>query len=396
MYMSETVVIRLNSPTANKAAWLVDLERRYTRAVQLGLDTAKSLKTSARTKIHHETYKTMRTSFELASEYARLAINDCVSLARSYYGLRKSKQQKRTSFPIVRKTQPIGLGTHAYKLVNNDGKHVLRVSTGKRGDYMWFPLCVPQKWHDKMQHVKGDAKLFKRGNYWFVMLPLRIPTVPTVCDGKTFIGIDLGIVRVATVSTPNGIRYYNGKAIRHRREHFKEIRKRYQRAGRRDRVKRAKGRERRWMTQLNHEISKEIVQLAASCESPVIVFENLTGIRERVRGSKRFNHMLSSWAFRQLIDFVAYKAERENIPVIGVDPRGTSRTCPKCGHSTRANRPTQSQFRCVNCHYRDNADGVASGNIAARGEHLHTHGQLDTARPFNKVSLEPLGSKSLR
>jgi hypothetical protein len=64
------------------------------------------------------------------------------------------------------------------------------------------------------------------------------------------------------------------------------------------------------------------------------------------------------------------------IAVIFVDPRGTSKTCRKCGHSSRSNRPNQSQFRCVKCNHQDNADGNASGNIADRGALLYDQGAL--------------------
>lgn len=84
--------------------------------------------------------------------------------------------------------------------------------------------------------------------------------------------------------------------------------------------------------------------------------------------------MMSSWAFRQLADFVRYKAERAGVRVVFVDPRKTSRTCPKCGHATRANRTTQADFRCVACGYQGNADVVASLNIAAAALDVLRHG----------------------
>jgi predicted transposase len=51
---------------------------------------------------------------------------------------------------------------------------------------------------------------------------------------------------------------------------------------------------------------------------------------------------LHSWSFVQLQAFMAYKAQRAGVPVHRVDPRNTSRTCPKCGHIAKANRKTQS------------------------------------------------------
>ncbi len=298
-------------------------------------------------------------------------------MARSHFGLRASKC--KAGKPTVARSQGIGLGTNAYVLTGT----VLRVSTGIRGQYMWFPLSIPSKWRGKLQFVKGDARLFQRGKDWFVMLPLRIPYTPTVRDGNDIpivIGVDLGVVRLATAATPHGIKVWNGKPVRHHREHLADLRRRYQRHRRTDKVKTAKGKEARWMRDINHKVSRQLVDLAARYSNPVIALERLDGIRERARGSKRFNRMMSSWAFRQLVDFVKYKAEKAGVKVILVDPRRTSRTCPRCGHATRSNRPTQGDFRCVVCGYQGNADHIAAINITAVAVDLLRQGLPDTAR----------------
>ncbi len=301
--------------------------------------------------------------------------------------MRKSKRRARK--PTVVRSQGIGLGANAYRVVGT----TLRVSTGNRGEYLWFPLCVPARWRDRLQYVKGDARLFKRGSDWFVMLPLKMPTTPTVCDGggETVIGVDLGIVRLATAKHPQGVFLVNGKPIRHRRERFASLRRRLQRHRRTDRVRAMGDRERRWMTDLNHKVSRKLVDLALRYPNPVLAFEQLDGIRDRVRGSKRFNRMVASWAFRQLINFVQYKAERAGVRVVFVDPRKTSRTCPECGHATRANRPEQSHFRCVACGYQGNADVVASLNIAAAALDVLRHGPPDTARLGQPGQAPPVG-----
>ncbi|TFU16049.1 transposase [Thermus tengchongensis] len=380
------MVLKLRSPSKAKRAWLDQTAERFRQGVQLGLDAALSAKTSNRGKIHAATYASIR-ALGLPSDYCRMAVNQAVQLARSHFGVRKSKRRARK--PTVVRSQGIGLGANAYRVVGT----TLRVSTGNRGEYLWFPLCVPARWRDRLQYVKGDARLFKRGSDWFVMLPLKMPTTPTVCDGggETVIGVDLGIVRLATAKHPQGVFLVNGKPIRHRRERFASLRRRLQRHRRTDRVRAMGDRERRWMTDLNHKVSRQLVDLALRYPNPVLAFERLDGIRDRVRGSKKFNRMVSSWAFRQLVDFVQYKAERAGVRVVFVDPRKTSRTCPKCGHATRANRPEQSHFRCVACGYQGNADVVASLNIAAAALDVLRHGPPDTARLGQPGQAPPVG-----
>lgn len=381
MHSTECVVIKLLQPTERKAKWLDKTAQAFGDAVQMGLDMAQELRTSSRAKIHKAAYYPIRQQYGLPSEYARMAVNASVSLARSYYGIRKSKLCKRPSFPKVNGSQCIGLGVNAYTLTRSDSRWVLRVSTGIRGAYLWFPLCIPQRYQERMAQAQGDARLFKRNGNWYVALPVRVSPAPTGCSGEpTYIGVDLGIVRLATVVTPNRVVFFNGKPARHKREHFADMRRRYGKAHRVDRIKAGKGKESRWMHDLNHQVSRQIVSLAMQYPNPVIVLERLDGIRYRVHGSKRFNRMMSSWTFRDLVDKITYKATREGIPVVLVDPRKTSQTCPKCGHATRSNRTTQASFRCVACGYTANADYTAARNIAARGPMAYEQGPTDTAR----------------
>ncbi len=399
MPRAETIVLKLRSPGKAKREWLEQTAQRFRQGVQWGLEAALMAKTSNRGRIHAATYASIRT-LGLPSDYCRMAVNQAVQLARSHFGLRKRKAGK----PAVIRSQGIGLGVNAYRVVGT----TLRVSTGVRGQYLWLPLCVPARWRDRLPYVRGDARLFRRGEDWFVMLPLRMPTwctgvsrsrrgsstAPTVRDGDgepTLIGVDLGIVRLATARHPRGVFVVNGRPVRHRREGFAAgrtgaarpdresapLRARLQRHRRSDRVRAMKGKEQRWMSDLNHKVSRQLVSLAAQYPNPVLAFERLDGIRH----SKRYNRMVATWAFRQLVDFVLYKAERAGVRVIFVDPRKTSRTCPRCGHATRANRPEQSHFRCVACGYQGNADVVASLNIAGVAAGLLRQGPPDTTRP---------------
>ena len=387
MHSTEAVIVKLVQPTKHKAEWLENTIKSFSQAVQYGLDAAQEHKTSSRAKLHKVVYRPAREQFGLPSDYARMAVNASVSLARSFYGLRKSGQ--RATFPKVSGSQGIGLGVNAYTMIRNDNRFVLRVSTGKRDQYIWLPLQVPTHYRETIQLTYGDAKLFQRNGDWYVMLPVRITHTPAARGGEpTFIGVDLGIVRHATIATPDRLIFFDGKAARNRREHFADVRRRYQRHRRIDRVKDQRGKERRWMADLNHKLSRQIGNIAAQYQNQVIVLERLDGIRYRTRGSKRFNRMVASWTFRDLVSKIQYKAARLDIPVVFVDPRNTSKTCFRCGHATRSNRPNQATFRCVKCGYRQNADANAAQNIAAQGPIAFGQGRPDTARSQDQTENE--------
>jgi IS605 OrfB family transposase len=100
-----------------------------------------------------------------------------------------------------------------------------------------------------------------------------------------------------------------------------------------------------------------------------IAMEDLSGIRDRVEPTvnKRFRRRLGNWGFAQLLSFVEYKAKLAGVPVVKVDPHDSSRTCSKCGHCDKGNRPDQATFRCQHCHHSTDADLNAAENLRIRG-----------------------------
>ena len=63
--------------------------------------------------------------------------------------------------------------------------------------------------------------------------------------------------------------------------------------------------------------------------------------------------------------FLTYKAKSEGVPLRVIDPKNTSRECPKCQYVDKKNR-NKNQFECLQCGYKDMADYVAAINIVAR------------------------------
>lgn len=132
--------------------------------------------------------------------------------------------------------------------------------------------------------------------------------------------------------------FFDGRKVRWRKERWAVRRSALQQAGRLSRVKREAGRERRWMRYINHCLSKHIVRIAKA-EGKAIALENLLGIREQAKGSKKFNRMMSGWNFRELASFIEYKAALAGVAVVYVDPKETSKPYPKCWNVSRFYEP---------------------------------------------------------
>jgi len=69
-----------------------------------------------------------------------------------------------------------------------------------------------------------------------------------------------------------------------------------------------KNRERRIISDLNHKVSRKIVDIAIQ-QNAGIKLEKLDGIRNNRRHTGSFNCNLNSWYFYQLQKFIEYKSE---------------------------------------------------------------------------------------
>ena len=125
-------------------------------------------------------------------------------------------------------------------------------------------------------------------------------------------------------------------------------------------LKRLGGKEKRWMTDINHQISRKIVD--NSNKGDILVLEDLKHIRKRIKLAKKQRAVVNSWAFGQIQKFLEYKAAEKGILMTYIDPRYTSQKCSKCNCIHKSNRNSHL-FICKECGYTANADYNASCNI---------------------------------
>jgi len=380
-YRQEFVLLKLQKPTRRKRQWLTEMAACYRDAIQHTLQVAQAAQIQSRGQLHAACYHEIRRQFGFSSDQARLAINKARMMLNSYHAMQRSKIVQKTSFPKARGHQGIGVGRDSYRLFTRENGIVLRLSTQKPRQFLWFPLHVPDRYQQAVGYAYGDAELFLRNQEWYISLPLRFPAInQSQGNNPTVIGIDLGLVRLATVVTPESVVVFDGRPILRKRAKHVRLRQRYWRKGRNDRIKASGRKEQRWVRNINHQISYQIVDLADQYPHAVIALENLDGIAHKVKGVKSLRKMVGTWAFKQLSDMIVYKAARIGIDVVFVDPRNTSKTCHRCGHCTPNNRVSQHLFRCQNCGLETNADRNAAHNIAAAGLRAWQQGRLGTAR----------------
>ena len=233
--------------------------------------------------------------------------------------------------------------------------------------------CSPDALKMLREYRKGESDLIERDGVFYLIAVCDIPEAAQY-EPDGFIGVDLGIVNIATTST--GYRAAGRGLNRHRKRQL-DLRKKLQAKGTKSAkrlLKKRSRKETRHTANVNHIISKTIVTTAERTGSG-IALEDLTGIRSRVRLRKDQRACLHSWSFHQLATFVEYKAKRAGVPVVYVDPAYTSQQCSGCGHIDRRNRQSQATFACRSCGALMHADDNASHNIGRKGETVWTAGR---------------------
>ena len=197
--------------------------------------------------------------------------------------------------------------------------------------------------------------------------------LPKELSKEEVIGVDVGENNIAAISTGQ---LWKAGQLKFKRDKYLGLRARLQRNGSqsaRQHLRKASGRERRHVTHINHVVSKSIVQEALKRKAKLVVLENLTHIRERIKCGKRVKSRLHRWSFRERQQQIEYKAQRKGIHVIYVDPRYTSQTCSSC---LMMGKREKHRFVCPNCGLRAHSDLNASRNLQGLGYQLMVQGLL--------------------
>jgi putative transposase len=249
----------------------------------------------------------------------------------------------------LRRVGSVKLTVPNQSIVVADGKDELKIPCLKLN----LPVAFRRDFK-KVNQVELDEE--------FAFISVAIPE-PLMKEISNWIGVDRNATgHIAVVADPSSGKVWKlGKQVQHVHRKYVSIRKSLQKAGKYRKVKSIRSRESRVVRDINHKISKKIVDLAERSNSG-IKLEKLTGIRESKKCGRCFNGTLHSWSFYQLQNFLEYKAELRGIPVVFVESRNTSKECSRCGsEGTRIGK----KFVCPQGHV-DHADANAGFNIALR------------------------------
>jgi len=219
-----------------------------------------------------------------------------------------------------------------------------------------IPYDVPDyynEYFDKNVGWKfGTGKLLTVKGQWYLHIPVTKEIDQSYNESipKHIVGIDRGLRFVVNTYDDNGnCIFFNGEEILRKHATFLKVRAELQAKGTKSAKRKLKlisGRENRWMADVNHRLSKTLIDEYG--EGTLFVLEDLTGVSFS-------DENLSSRSKEQRSD-------------LRVSPRYTSQRCPKCGRIRKENRNHHlHEYICDRCGYRSNDDRVGAMNIMDLG-----------------------------
>ena len=310
--------------------------------------------------VHNQMYSKLREKFGLRSQMAQSVILTVIAKYKTI----KSNGHEFTK-PVFNKPQLDLVWNRDYSFVKDKTLFSVNTLYGRiKASYLVGPIELTGKF--------GTAKLVYKHGKFFLHIPCETEVDDlSVNDVSNVVGIDRGIRFLAVTYDSNGkSEFYSGSEVKQKRAHYKALRTQLQQVktpSSRRRLKAIGSRENRWMNDVNHCLSKALVE--NNPDGTLFVFEDLADVRtatERVR--KRHRYVSVSWSYYDLEQKLKYKVLRNHQMVVNVDPRYTSQTCPKCGHVSKSNRNKKNHiFVCENCGYSSNDDRIGAMNLHRMG-----------------------------
>lgn len=346
--MQRTISIRLNI-SKEENGLLLELRDAFLSACNAIVPTVVEHRCWNRVALHNLTYSRIRAASFLGSQ---MVCNAIFAVCKAYKNRNILKQETVPTIQF-RKNRSIHFDKRTYSIQGNtlslytlNGR--IRVSM-KMGAFQntYFSQGIPK-----------EAELILKKGRWYFNLVLDL--IPAALTEKTdFFAVDLGENTLAATSSG---KMFGGGEVRHIRDKFLAKRRSLQSNGSesaKQLLKKISGKEARRMKHVNHEVSKQIIKEAKDKDAGVIVLENLTNIRQRIKAGKRLRTRLHRWAFRELQTLIQYKAESAGLQVVYVNPAYSSQTCCLCGAlGTRQG----NHFKC-SCGNQQHSDLNASRTL---------------------------------
>jgi putative transposase len=238
----------------------------------------------------------------------------------------------------------------SFRFIEN---HKLLIETSKR-EMTTLDVHYNDFIKDKIDNTSVTSlKIRNRMSKWIATITYQ--TNNKTNDFNNSMGVDLGIkVPAVAVTSTNKVRFFgNGRERRYLFTKYKSELQKSLKEPLACKNQRANTLSKR-LKYMDHKISKDIVSFATQEKVGLIKLEDLNQLHRN-----KSNTLVSTWSYHRLMNYIIYKAKKEGIKTVMINPRNTSKRCPKC---KKLNQPNKRNYECV-CGYKNHRDIVGAINV---------------------------------
>ncbi len=240
--------------------------------------------------------------------------------------------------------------------------------------------------------VLGDlrnASICLSAGKWFVSIQTEREVEQPVPQAGGALGIDMGIVRFATMSDGSYLAPLNSY-----KQHEARLRRAQRSLSRKTKFssnwKKAKAHIQRIHARIGN-ARRDYLHKATTTISKNHAMVCIEDLRVRnmsksaagsadmpgknVRAKSGLNKSILDQGWFEFRRQLGYKLAWQGGWLVAVPAQNTSRACPVCNHMSTENRRNQARFVCTACGFEENADVVGAINILARGHRVAACGE---------------------
>jgi IS605 OrfB family transposase len=345
------------SPEPEQEEAVLDLLRRYRDALNYSVRVIIENRALSLSKAHKLLYNDLRERYGLPSRIAQDCYREAIAIAKAWL-----RNPKRGAVPTVKSlrmwlTHELGYRVRGDHVELAGGYRLMVIGYDRRYDN--FP--------------NREARLVFRDGEFTLYVYKRVPR-PAKYVPKGVLAVDVNErqVVVGNSHVEQRIETPTERALRYmklaERLQGKYSSARYsawlRRSGVRRRVRYFRRKAKNIMEDWARKTAHTIISLARQGQLAV-AREDLTGLIESLRKlPKDHRTALLALGYRKLGYWIDWQAEKNGVPILIVDPAGTSSTCPRCG--AELVEVGYRRLRCPRCGLEADRDSIAVLNIERR------------------------------
>ena len=227
------------------------------------------------------------------------------------------------------------------------------------------------------------------GNKWFISIQTEYEIEKPVPKAKSAIGIDVGVVRFATMNDGsfieplNSFQKHQKRLVKYQKQLSKKVKFSKNWIKAKAKVQKIHTRianvRKGFLHKITTAISKNHALVCIEDLKVKTMSKSSTGTIEKpgnqVKKKSLLNKRILDQGWSEFRRQLEYKMEWNGGLLQVVPPQHTSTECPLCKSISSDNRKTQAVFKCINCEYENHADIVGAINILERGYRLLACGE---------------------